>query len=214
MTGQIPFVELTREGLREAAKEAASLAQAQTSVRGEVIRTINTLVDTLQLAADVVGKEISATIAEHNDGRRGQRGGFLSRAAARFSHDGLWVLLHEGRVCGPLHELGDRFANPLSKEVWSGISAWEAVMTFFRRTSPMSQALQRLREGEGAYLHELAQFLDDARNFAEQHRHDQGDQAEQSCEELVSRLRDKRSALLSAIWSLRSAADECIAKLH
>ena len=213
MSNDVPILDLTTAGIKELGK----LSAAQAGTRGGVIRLLDELTDTLQLACDLVSKEMSTTLAEYNELRGGtdrMRGSFLGRVAVRYSEPSLWILLHEGKVCGQLHTLADRFETPFSKEVLTSIPAWEAIATFFTRTNTMSQALGRLRDGEREYLRDIARFLDDVRLFAEGHRYDQGPALEKSCDELAGTLRTKRAALQKAVYALRHAADDCVAQLH
>jgi hypothetical protein len=176
--------------------------------------------DALQLAADLISKELSAGVTEFNrlwPEKEGVLRGYFERIAVRLSEPSLRLLLHEGTVCGELHKLGDRFEQPFSKEAVSGISFWQNVKTFFSRSNHMSSVLHGLIEGERDYLRGFSSFLDDARSLAEtatqipwgddQALRNQG-------QNLVQLMRDKRAILQRKLVDIRAAADGAIAALH
>ncbi len=91
--------------------------EEQADARKGAIRTINEMVDALQLAVDLISKEISSATIEFNTVRWQKEEalqGYFERVASRFSDKPLRLLLHEGKVCGELHALGDRFGQPFS----------------------------------------------------------------------------------------------------
>ena len=207
--GDVNILEVARQGITD----IAALGQVQTGARDGVVAVVNELCDGLQLASDVVSAAIGTTIADFYDARGGtdaQLRGFFVATATRFSDQSLGTLLHEGKVCGRLHALGDRFKQPLSKEAWSGIPFWQAVAALFTRSSPMSQALHGLLSGEKDYLRQIGWFLREVQVAAED-----GAAAPSiaSGEKLVALLRQKRTTLQAQAVGLRTAGDACIAQL-
>jgi hypothetical protein len=201
-------------------KQAIALGKEQASTRDGVIQTINEMCDALQLASDLVAKEISSSILEFNRIKTDKEEmirGFFERLAVRLSESRLRLLLHEGQVCGELHKLGDRFETPASPESIAALDFWEAVRTFFTRSSVMSIALHGLIEGERDYLRDFAAFLDEVRDRAEKATllaWGQIDSLRHEGELLADVMRQKRNVLQQKVMSIRRAADGAIATLH
>ncbi len=200
-------------------KKAIELGEFQGETRDGVIQTINEMSDALQLASDLIGKELSASITEFNRLRSDKEDvlrGYFERLAAKLSEPSLRLLLHEGHVCAELHKLGDRF-EWLSPQAMTGLSAWEAVKVFFNRASTMSHVLHGLIEGERDYLRDFASFLDDVRNQAEVATGvppGSEDFLRQKGDELIHLMRQKRQALNDESVKIRQAADKAILALH
>lgn len=207
-------------GIGSSLRDAIALGKEQASTRDGVIQTINEMCDALQLAADLVAKELSTSILEFNrikDEKEELLRGFFERLAARLAEPRLRLLLHEGQVCGELHKLGDRFETPVSPESLAALSAWQAVKAFFTRSSAMSTALHGLVEGERDYLRDFAEFLDDVRDRAEKATAMAWGQVgalRQEGESLTELMRQKRAALQQKAASIRKGADAAIATMH
>jgi hypothetical protein len=200
-------------------KEASKLGEQQATVRDGVIQTINELADSLVLATDLIAKELSATIMEFQANMMdvGQLRGCCERLAARVSEPQLRLLLHEGKVCGNLHKLGDRFEQPFSYEAMAGMNIWENVTTFFRRSSSMSMALHGLIEGERDYLRAFADFLDEVRTEAEQAAAlgwGQELMFKEQVADLIKLIQEKRQVLQDEARQVRKMADTAINTLH
>jgi hypothetical protein len=201
-------------------KDAIALGKEQASTRDGVIQTINEMCDALQLASDLLAKELSASILEFNRIKGDKEEilrGFFERVAARFSEPTLRLLLHEGQVCGELHKLGDRFETPFSPEAVAAQNVWQAVKTFFTRSSRMSVTLHGLVEGERDYLRDFSAFLDDVRDRAEKATAlswGQDAVLRQHGDSLSALLREKRAVLQQKVANVRHAADAAIATLH
>jgi hypothetical protein len=214
----VPLLDATQQGVKEIF-EILERGDQQAETRDAVIATINDLCDGLQAGADLVSKELSSAILEYHalpaDVPRSLVG-FFERTAARVANPHLRLLLHEGKVCGRLHALGDRFSQPFSPESRSAVSAWQAVCTLFTRSNPMSIAINGITEGEQHYLYEFGEFLNEIRDAAEAGAalvwQDEA-AARKEGARLVDRMREKRTALQRQILELRGAADEAIAKL-
>lgn len=201
-------------------KDAIALGKEQASTRDGVIQTINEMCDALQLAVDLIAKELSASIIEFNRIKQGKEEilrGFFERLAARLSEPQLRLLLHEGQVCSELHKLGDRFETPMSPESIAALSVWEAVKAFFTRSSPMAATLHGLIEGERDYLRDFAAFLDDVRDRAEKATFIAWGEASalrQEGDSLIELMREKRTALQKKAANIRKAADTAIETMH
>jgi hypothetical protein len=195
--------------VRSGLDDVAKLGAIQVEAREGAIQIVNELCDSLQLAADLIAHEISKTVAEYHEtlSSPDTLHGFLRRTAIRFSEPSLWVLLHEGKVCGSLHALGDRFRQGGSREAWSAVPFWETILAFFVRSTSMSRALQSLVGGEKEYLRSIASFLRDVQQEAEVAS------SSKDAATLVATLRAKRAAIGTQARELREAGDACIAKL-
>src|SRR5205823_3421086 len=128
MPETIRYLDQARDGFEEIAglgselSRAIELGEQQATTRDGAIQTINEMCDALQLAADLISKELSACITEFNRLRADDEQvlrGYFERTAVRLSEPSLRLLLHEGTVCGELHKLGDRFRQPFSKQTIS-----------------------------------------------------------------------------------------------
>lgn len=226
MTTGMQYLDQAQEAIKDIAGLGSDLSKAiakgeeQATTRDGVIQTINEMCDALQLAADLISKELSAGITEFNRLRQEKEEilrGYFERIAVRLSEPSLRLLLHEGTVCGELHKLGDRFEQPFSKETGSGVSFWQNVKTFFSRSNDMSNVLHGLIEGERDYLRGFSSFLDDARNLAESATQVAwGNDAalRTQGENLIQLLREKRAILQRKLFEIRTAADRAISALH
>ncbi|KKO19760.1 MAG: hypothetical protein L3J18_07295 [Candidatus Brocadia sp.] len=220
------YLNLAKDAIREVVNLAPDLNKAiakgeeQATTRDGVIQTINEMCDALQLASDLISKELSTSITEFNRIRPEKEEvlqAYFERVATKFSEPSLRLLLHEGTVCGELHKLGDRFEQPFSKETTSGVSWWENVRTFFSRSNSMANVLHGLIEGERNYLRSFSEFLDDVRDSAEtatQVPWENNATLRTKGEELVKLMRQKRSGLQSKLSEIRVAADAALGALH
>lgn len=227
MSNGFQYLDSLKDAIKELGKftpdlnEAIEKGEKQAETRDKVIETINEMCDALQLASDLVSKELSTSIIEFSQVKQGQENllrGYFERVAIRFSESSLWLLLHEGKVCGELHKVGDRFEQPFSMVAMSSLSLWENVRTFFCRSNNMSNLLHGLIEGEREYLRNLSAFLNEVRNCVEDaiQRIPWGnDQAlKMKGEELIQLMRERRSSLQTKLSEIRVVADAVIAELH
>lgn len=218
MPEEVRFLDVTRTAVDEVFK-ILERGNEQADVRDKAIETLNNMCDALQAGADFISKELSSIILEFHQVPPGDPGAlqaFFERTVARLGEPHLRLLLHEGKVCGQLHSLGDRFAQPFSPQTRAGAGILDLVNALFRRSSSMSEAIDGLVEGERNYLRDFSAFLNDVVDLAEQsagavwgdpvaaHRH---------AEQLVTRVRQKRAALQRQILGIREIADTAIAKL-
>ncbi len=227
MPQDIDYLQQASEGLGELRGFAGELAKAidqggkkQAQIRDGVIQTINEMADALQLACDLVAKEISASLAEFNRIQQSDEPvlrSYFERLALRCSEPALRLLLHEGQVCGELHKLADRFKTPFSSQATAGESLWEAVKSFLTRSSRMSSAFSGLDQGERTYLRDIARFLDEIRDGAEgASALDRGspEVLRGYGRGLAKLLREKRQLLQARVMEVRTQADAVIAALH
>ena len=226
MTNGMQYLELAKDAITEVRGLAPDLAKAiakgeeQATTRDGAIQTINEMCDALQLATDLIAKELSASITEFNrlqGENEGMLHGYFERLALRLSEPSLRLLLHEGTVCGELHKLYDRFEQPFSKQTISGVSLWQNVKTFLSRSNNMTIVLNGLVEGERDYLRGFSSFLNDVRARAEAGTQiPLGNDAALRAhgQALVQLMRDKRTTLLGKLSDIRVAADGAIAALH
>jgi hypothetical protein len=225
MSANVQSFELAKQALDEVKdlapglKEALDLGKEQASTRDGVIDTINNMCDALQLASDLVSEKLSAKIVEYNQTKDKKEDAMISyfgRLVNTFSENNIWILLHEGKVCGELHKLGDRFETPFSPEAMGGLSFLENVMTFFRRSSSMSLTLHCLLEGERQYLRDIAAFLGDLRARAEAATGlwGQREALRGEGDAIVQLMRNKRQILVEQVRQLRLSADASIEALH
>ena len=175
--------------------------------------------DALQLAGELLSREITETIIEYNKISDSKAASdfksFFNGVALRFSRKNIGDVLTVGKVCGELHALGDSYAQPLSKPSRTGIAFYHALAAFFTRSTPMSKALSGLYHGEREYLNSISFFLldivDDAtaagglRDLKK---------LRNSGASLVSKMRDKKRALQDQTRKLRDAGDACVETLH
>ena len=226
MPNKVEYLDIAKEALNELGSKAGDIADIikkgdeQADTRKTAVLTIHQMCDALQLACDLVSKELSTSIIDFNNLRAAKEEalrGFFQRAAFSFSSDSLRKLLHEGKVCGELHALGDRFTQPFSNVTTGAVSVWENVKTFFSRSNSMSIAINGLYEGEMNYLQDIGAFLNDIRNQAEAAmRVTSGDmEALRSAgDELTELMRNKREVLQDQVRALKSTADVCIRTMH
>jgi len=226
MCGRVEYLDLAKDALIEVGGKVGEIGEVikkgdeQADARKGAILAIHEMCDALQLACDLISKELSTTIIEFNNVRAEKEEairGFFQRTAFKYSNDSLRQLLHEGKVCGELHALGDRFSQPFSDVTTGGVSLWETVKTFFRRSNRMSMALDGLYEGEMNYLNDLTNFLNDVRDEAENATAIDWGKVEtlkEAGDALTEHMRNKRQTLQDQIHVLKSAADDCINKLH
>lgn len=226
MPDKVDYLDITRHALSEISGDASEILKIleegdkQADTRQGVIQTVHEMCDALQLACDLISKEISSSILEFNGLRKGNGellNGYFTRTAFKFSSEALRQLLHEGKVCGELHALGDRFKQPLTDVTTGGVSLWENVKAFFSRSTSMSIALEGLYEGERNYLYNLSDFLFEIRDRAEAATSLDLDDVEglrSAGEQLVGLMREKRQVLQDQIREVKLAADDCVKKLH
>ena len=226
MPEKVQYLEIVRDAFAEVGDMAGQLndivkqGDEQANVRDGAIRTIHQMCDALQLACDLISKEISSSIVEYGSVRYGPEEairGFFQRTAFKYSDQSLRLLLHEGKVCGELHALGDRFTQPLSPESRSAVPFMEAIKMFFRRSSTMSIALDGLYEGEMNYLVDLTGFLNEIRDHAEQAASGYWgdvDGLRQEGDALMEQMRAKRQTMQDQLRAIKSEADGSIGKLH
>lgn len=220
MTTDIPSLTVMKDALSQVASKTDELAKLQLNAREMTIQTIHDMCDTLQLASDVLSREISSSIVEFNSLRDNPNGealiGFFERMALKFSEGNLRLILHEGKICGKLHKLSDRFRQPISDQSRGGLSIWDEVRTFFFRSNCMFTAVDALRGGEIEYVRDFGRFLDEVRNQAEAATGIRSDvvQLGQAGEQLIILMRDKRQVLQQMLLEIKKEADACIGKLH
>jgi hypothetical protein len=226
MATNTPYLDVIRDAVNDVTnlapdlKDAIELGNEQAEIRDGVIQTINEMCDALLLASDLISSELSASIVEFAQLRMDKENiirGFFERCSAKFSEPSLRLILHEGKVCGELHKLGDRFETPLSPQSTSGLSLWENVKTFFSRSNQMGVALHGLIEGEQDYLRDVAGLMNEIRDAAEatiQLPLGSEDALRQKGEELVKLMREKRAVLETKLREIREAGDAAIQALH
>jgi hypothetical protein len=226
MPDNVQYLELAKDAFSELGSKVGEIGEIikkgveQADTRKSAILTIHQMCDALQLACDLVSKELSASIIDFNTLRSAKEEalrGFFKRTAFKFSDGSLRTLLHEGKVCGELHALGDRFTQPFSDVTPGGVSVWENVMTFFRRSNSMSDAMHGLYEGEMDYLRAISDYLNSVRDAAENATAiDWGniDELRTAGDTLAELMRKKRQILQDQIRRVKDAADDCIKKLH
>ena len=191
----------------------------QADTRKHAIYTIKRMCDALQLASDLVATELSSCIVEFGEIRAGDRhklDGYFRRVATKFSDNNLRLLLHEGKVCGELHALGDRFAQPFSDVTTGGVNLWQNVKTLFTRSNKMSNAVFSLYEGEYDFIEDFIIFLNEVRDRAENlaSSYDDPDIMREGGDMLLDLMRDKRESFEYQLREIRRAAKECVDKLH
>jgi hypothetical protein len=226
MPEQMRTLDEAKEGLGELGgvaselKKAIDLGKEQATTRDGVVQTVNDMCDALQLAADLIAAELSSQITEFNRAR-GQGEdvlrGYFERLSYRVSAPTLRELLHDGRVCGDLHKVGDRFRTPFSPQSVAGLGVLDTVRAFFTRSSRMSDVIHGLLEGERDYLRDFSGLLDEIRIRAEAAAMiPWGDtnQLEKAGTEIVELIRRKRHILLGKVSQVRESADGVIQALH
>lgn len=226
MPEKMNYLDLTKDTISDVANIASDIdnifkkGDEQANTRKGAIQTIQELCDALQLACDLISKELSASIIEFNGLKNNKEEvlrGYFQRIAIKLTDSSLRLLLHEGKVCGELDALGDRFSQPFSDVTTGGVSFWENVKTVFTRSNTMTDALNGIYEGEMNYLNDFASFLDDVRNRAENATGiNWGDieQLRQTGDELTVLMREKRQTLQDQVREIRTAANDCVEKLH
>lgn len=226
MQENIKYLEQTSDAFMDIANKVSDISEIiekgdeQADVRKGAIQTINEMCDSLRLACDLISRELSSSVVEFHQVRTKNEPalrGYFERVAIKLTEPSIRILLHEGKVCGELHALYDRFSQPFSNATTGGVSFWENVKTFFTRSNSMSVALNGLREGEAEYLRNFSSFLDEIRNKAESAlSRPWGDleSLRQDGEEIASLMRQKRETLQNQLITVRDAADTCIGKLH
>lgn len=226
MPDHVDYLDRAKDALSEVGDIADRIdkvlekGEKQADARKGAIRTINEMVDALQLAVDLISKELSSATIEFNSlkwQKEEALRGWFDRVASRFSDKPLRLLLHEGKVCGELHALGDRFGQPFSAVSTGGLSFWDNVRTFFSRSNAMSDALSSLAEGENHFLEEASGFLNAIVLKAEAATGlpwGSIDLLIHHGEELVTLMREKRQVLQDQVKALQDAASTCRGKLH
>lgn len=226
MSDRMEYLNQTKDAISDVGNIVSDIdnilkkGDEQANARKGAIQTINELCDALQLACDLISRELSGSIIEFNQLKNAKEEalrGYFQRTAIKLTDPSLRLLLHEGKVCGELHALGDRFSQPFSEVTRGGVSFWETVKTFFDRSNSMTIALNGLYEGEMHYLHEFASFLDDVRNHAENAtgiNWGETEQLRQAGHNLAELMRQKRQVLQDQVREIRAVANACVAKLH
>lgn len=222
VTNQLDF---TNQGLGELLNfvpdvmKVIKMGGEQAKTRDRIIDCINGMCDALKLAADLLSADISARISEFNRVRHDKEQvlrAYFERVGASFSEPALRSRLHEGQVCGELHKIGDRFTQPFSDETLSASSAWQAVLTFFKRSSAMSIAVQGLVYGEQNYIRDYVCILDDvckATEAATAIPWNQRDILEKAGEQLVQKMRLARDIISEKALQIRRRGDRVIQEL-
>jgi hypothetical protein len=217
------YLDLTRDALNDVGNVASQIdtiiqrGERQADTRAEAIKTILDMCEALQLACDTVAKEITTAIVEFNQIRNESPDalvGYFQRMATKFSEPNLRLLLHENKVCGELHILGDRFRQPFSGQTTGATSIWDNVRSFFTRSTVMSDAISGLYEGELSYLRSIGSFLDDVRDHAECATGVVEESLQKEGESLKEHMRFKRGILQQQAREMWDAANACTAKLH
>jgi hypothetical protein len=134
--------------------------------------------------------------------------------AFKFSEPSLRLLLHENKVCGELHILGDKFKQPFSPETTGGTSIRDNVRAFFSRSTNMHHAIEGLFEGEISYLRDISDFLSEVRDQATEATSLPEDKLIDAGESLIAQMKDKRNILQRQAREIQDAAYGSIAKLH
>ncbi len=226
MSLNVDYLDLAANGFAEVGDMAKDISEVikkgdeQADTRKGVILTVHQMCDTLQMAVDLISMELSKSIIEFSNLRNGDPEalpGFFERTTFNFSNAALRKLLHDGKVCGELHALKDRFTQPFSDTTTGGVSFWQNVITLFRRSNAMSDAIEGLYLGEIDFINDAVQFLNDLTSEAES-------ATSISCSDTnalieagdlcTNMMREKRGHLQNQIKNLRLVANECIGKLH
>jgi hypothetical protein len=226
METSTPYLDAIRDAVEDVAnlapdlKDAIAQGKEQAETRDGVIQTINEMCDALVLASDLIASQLSASIVEFGRIRMEKEStirGYFGRCATKFSEPSLRLLLHEGKVCGELHKLGDRFETPFSPESISGLSFWDNVKTFFSRSNRMTSALHDLIDGEQDYLRDIGTLLNEVRDAAEatnQLPWGSEDAVRNKGDELLTLMRERRQDLEAKLRQIREAGDAAIQALH
>ena len=157
MSVDLQYLDLAEKAIKEVESFAQALNKSiekgdeQVTTSEGAIQTINDMCDALQSALDHISKELSTSIIEFNGikyAKEDMLRSYFGTVAIRFSKPPLHLLLHEGKVCGELHKLGDRFEQPTSIQTTSGISSSENLKRFFSQSNTMRSVLHGLIEGE------------------------------------------------------------------
>jgi len=226
MPDKMNYLNTTMDAFADVANKSSEIANIikkgdeQADTRRGAIQTINEMCDALQLACDLISRELSSSIIEFSQVRNGTEvdlRGFFERAAIKVSQSSLRVLLHDGKVCGELHALYDRFTQPFSNVTTGGVPFWENVKTFFARSNAMSMALSGLHAGEMTYLQDFGSFLNEIRDSAEKALlipWENISEVQQAGEQLIILMRQKRQDMQDQVLAMRNNANACIKKLH
>ena len=223
MPDRVNYLDLTKSALTDIGNIGTEIDQIvqrgerQADTRAEAIKTIEDMCEALQLACDTINKEITMAIIEFNRLKNEAADalyGYFQRMAFKFSEPSLRLLLHENKVCGELHILGDKFRQPFSSETTGSTSIWDNVRAFFNRSTNMSYAIEGLYEGEISYLRDITDFLSEVRDKATEATGKFGDELISAGESLIAQMKDKRNVLQQQAREIQDAAYESIAKLH
>lgn len=226
MSNNMPCLDNASKGFDELSntapqlKKAIDIGKEQASTRDRVIQTVNEMCDALQMASDLTSTQLSSAITEFNRVRWENEKllrGYFERLAKSVSKPALRKLLSEGHVCGDLHKVGDRFRTPFAPESISGLGTWEAVNTFFTRSSNMSRAVDGLVEGERSFINDYYDLLNDVRTLAESATAvplGNKPKLETAGEEIIKLIREKRNLLQQKIRVLRENGNKVIQALH
>ena len=221
----IGFLTTAEKAVKDFASVGAQIdkqftrADEQDTARKKTIQIINAMCDALQLAGDLISREITEATINYNkisDSKTARDfKSFFNDVAFRFSRKNIGAVLTVGKVCGELHALGDSYAQPLSKPSRSGVAFYHALAAFFTRSTPMSCALSGLYHGEREYLNSISYFLQDLIDDAVAAGGERDlKELRNSGAQLVSKMREKNRSLHDQTRKLRDAADACVETLH
>jgi hypothetical protein len=221
----IEFLSTAEEAVKDFASVSAQIekqfkrADEQDTARKKTIQIINAMCDALQLAGDLISREITEATIEYNkisDSKTARDfKSFFNNVAFRFSRNNIGDVLTVGKVCGELHALGDSYAQPLSKPSRTGVAFYHALAALFTRSTPMSRALSGLYHGEREYLNSISYFLQDLIDDAAAAGGERDlKKLRNSGAHLVCKMREKKRSLHDQTRKLRDAADVCVETLH
>ncbi len=184
--------------------------EEQANTRRDIILIIHQMSDALQLAVDLISAKLSKSIIEYNglkiDDELELRG-FLERTSFNFSAPALRKLLHDGKVCGELHALSDKFKQPFSRATMSSLGLTEYVKTFFLRSNRMRDAVEGLYQGEIDFIRDIITFMEDLITRVEI------SSTSFDGEELADLMRNKRLVIQQQMNELKVQANNCISLL-
>jgi len=190
------------------------LARKQTDAQDELVAIINDMCDSLEMANDLIAKEISSAITDINRIKGSKIENIhrcFEKQALRFSNEKLHKTLKAGKVCGDLRKLGKRFGNPLSGQAMGSQSLKAWLSTLFNRSSKMKMHLDRLYWDERDYINHFSELLVKARDLCEKATTESDlKKLNKSAENIKKQLRKTRSIVRANIVSLRNTADRCI----
>ena len=115
MNNQMPYLNVTRNAFTEVASQIDDVVKKgdeQADTRKGIIQTINEMCDALQLACDLIARELSAGSMEFNQVKKGKDlcGAYVLEQSGKF----LASLIHQGWVNLVIDET-IHFENPVTK---------------------------------------------------------------------------------------------------